>query len=160
MAAAAAWRGTSCLEPTPWDRTAWRGASSSSFLARASHRHGWGRKEGEFLLFLFVRVRVQVRVLSALFCPLVEEVREFMAGFVFEGLNLFQGFGFLFDLEDQVSEFQGGLLFLAFDLLEDIAEVLNVLQRLFHLLDFLLFGLEVPAKLVKSSARHVPNRGL
>ena len=33
------------------------------------------------------------------------KVTEFMAGFVFEGLNLFQGLGFLFDLEGQVSEF-------------------------------------------------------
>ena len=46
--------------------------------------------------------------------------------------------------------------FWLFYLLGEMTKVLNVLQRLFHLLDFLLFGFEVPVKLLKSSARHVP----
>ena len=83
------------------------------------------------------------------FCPcpsLVHTVPPIgWADFVFEGLKLFQGFGFLFDLEVLDCEFQKGLIFLAFEL--------------FHLLDLLLFGLEVPAKLFKRSAHHVPNCG-
>ena len=91
--------------------------------------------------YVRVRVRVRVLVLSVLFDELFKEETELISGFVFEGLNLFYRFCFLFDLKDKVGEFEFGLVFLALYLLEELSEALNVLQRLFDLFDFCFFFL-------------------
>ena len=84
-----AWGATSC-----WKSASCHRAASCLFLdavGGARHRHRWGRGCVPFI-------------------PSVEKTTEFLTGLVFQGLKLFQGFGFQFDLEDLEREFQRDLV--------------------------------------------------
>ena len=72
---------------------------------------------------------------------------EFLTGLVFQGLKLFQGFGFQFDLEELEREFQRDLVSLVREFFQELTKVLKVSETLvlessvvLCVLDVVLFG--------------------